>query len=293
MHDVANSSGLLFESDKLDEHVSILAKDAPIATFGLDPLNELLGGVYPGQLYVIGATPGTGKTTLLLQLADELAAQGIPVFLLSAELPPHKLLAKSLARMSGGKLSLGAVAGAAHPESVAHSLFCSALALYRKQIAPNICIAESMNITELGRLVGECLRERKRPPVLFIDYLQLLATGCLDPYADERLAISAYLKGLRDIANCFGCPIFTVSTITRNSYGAKSPNLAIFGGAAVIEYGADAALYLAEDRDAGQLQFDPSRGKPVVLTALKNRYGALDSVHLSFDGEHATFSARG
>lgn len=292
MSAVANSAGLTFESDILDNHVSVLSEDRPVASFGLEPLNRLLGGVYPGQLYVIGATPGTGKTTLLLQLADELAAAGNPVIFVSAELPAHKLLAKSLARLSGGSLSLGNVASAARPESEDHQAFSSALSLYRDQVAPNICITEAQNVTELGHLVCDCLRRRGKPPVLFIDYLQLVATGCLDPYAEERLAISACLKGLRDISNCYGSPVFTVSTITRNYYGSKSPNLSIFGGAAVIEYCADSALYLAEDKDAAPSPFDPFPGRPVTLTALKNRYGTLDTARLAFNGEHATFLAR-
>ena len=293
MHPVNKPGELAFESERLDEHLRTLSMDKPVATFELGAINELLGGVYPGLVCALGAMPGTGKTTLLLQLAEELAAKGHLVLFMTAELPVHKLLAKSLARLSGGALSLGAVAGASLPDSIAHPTYQEAVNFYRERIAPNIVFTGTMNVTELGHIVSECIRLREVAPVLFIDYLQLVATSYAEPYADERLAISACVKGFRDIANCYGCPIFAASSITRNSYCAKNPNLSIFGGAAVIEYSVDAALYLAEDKDAGQFQHNPSRSKPVVLTALKNRYGTLDSVRLSFDGEHATFSAQG
>lgn len=40
-----NANPLVFELDVLDEHVHALQEDKPIATFGLDALNSILGGV--------------------------------------------------------------------------------------------------------------------------------------------------------------------------------------------------------------------------------------------------------
>ena len=74
-----NANPLVFELDVLDEHVHALQEDKPIASFGLDALNSILGGVYPGLNYAIGTAPGKGKTTLALQEADKLAADGHPV----------------------------------------------------------------------------------------------------------------------------------------------------------------------------------------------------------------------
>ena len=68
-----NANPLVFELDVLDEHVHALQEDKPIASFGLDALNSILGGVYPGLNYAIGTAPGKGKTTLALQEADKLA----------------------------------------------------------------------------------------------------------------------------------------------------------------------------------------------------------------------------
>lgn len=86
-----NANPLVFELDVLDEHVHALQEDKPIASFGLNALNSILGGVYPGLNYAIGTAPGKGKTTLALQEADKLAADGHPVIYVSAELPAHKL----------------------------------------------------------------------------------------------------------------------------------------------------------------------------------------------------------
>lgn len=279
------TSCLTFEDALLDEHVRVITEDKPMARFELEPLNELLGGVYPGQMVGVGATPGSGKTSLMLQLADELAAQGLPVIFVSAELPAHKLLIKSLVRLSNC-LSLGDVSHVPDDSEIRSALE-NATKLYRDSIAPNLCITGNITVSELGKLIAECVHVRSQTPVVFIDYLQLLATSGPDPFADERLAIAACVKQLRDLANSYMVPIYAISTITRSAYGKRKPDLSIFGGAAVIEYSLDAALYLNSEDEISA--YGP---QSLTLTALKNRYGTTGSVSLSFDAARAEFAAR-
>lgn len=275
----------------LDGHIRTLAEDKPFATFGLDALNDILGGIYPGLNYAIGALPGSGKTTLLLQEADKLASDGHAVIFVSAELPEHKLIAKSLARLSGGGLAVSEVADAASPEHPKHEAFEQALERYRIAVAPNLCITGATNVANLGCLVGSCIHERRQTPIVFIDYLQILAAGpSIEASVDERVAIATCVKELRDISNCYGCPIFVLSTITRTAYGSKKPNLGVFGGSASVEYGFDAALYLVADDEKAKYPFNLDEGQRLKLVVLKNRYGSLSTAKLLFDGAHATFA---
>lgn len=280
----AIKSPLVFEDATLDEHFRLIGEDKPVATFKLSALNALLGGVYPGQMVAVGATPGCGKTTLMVQVADELAEEGRPVIFVSAELPAYKIVSKSLARYCGGKVNLSAMSQATGEAGEALE---RAKGLYREMVAPNICIASPRNTAEIGQLVSACVHERGQVPVVFIDYLQLLATYDAEPFADERLAICACIKQLRDIANAYGVPMFVVSTIARTSYSVKKPNLSMFGGASAIEYGFDAALHLHADED--KQREVPVGCTPLILSALKNRYGSTGYVTLDFDAARATF----
>lgn len=292
MHAVATP---VFEVDVLDDRVNALAGDKPIATFGLDALNDIFGGLFPGQNYAICTRPSVGKTTLALQEADKLAGDGHSVIFVSAELPQHKLLAKSLARLSRGELTLSMVADAADPEHPKHDCFKAAIEEYREKIAPNICITGPITVTDLGCIAASCIHERGQVPILFVDYLQLLACGSAsEPFMDERLAIASCVKGLRDISNCYGSPIIALSSITRAAYGTKKPDLSMFGGSSAIEYGFDAAIYLTEDDEKAESRFGFSgdEAKRLQLIVLKNRYGSLGTTKLSFDGAHATFSDR-
>lgn len=277
---------LSFVDANFDEYMASILGDKPIARFGLWPVNDLLGGVFAGQIVGLGAQPSSGKTSLMIQLADELALQDVPVLFVSGELPPYKLIWKSLVRLSNGCLDLASVSRLAEDSGLAEA-FSSATEAYRRSIAPNLAIVGDVTAQELGKLIAECLTARDKLPVVFIDYLQLLATHCLSPMAEERLAIASYMRELRDVANAYNVPIFLISTITRSTYSKKNPDLSLFGGAAIIEYSLDAALYLYSEDEKNSLGTLPA----LQLRALKNRYGTTGAVRLLFDADHATFYA--
>lgn len=74
-----NANPLVFELDVLDRaRPPPFRKTKPIASFGLNALNSILGGVYPGLNYAIGTAPGKGKTTLALQEADQARGRRAP-----------------------------------------------------------------------------------------------------------------------------------------------------------------------------------------------------------------------
>ena len=94
-----------FEDALFGRHLEKALDDEPIAHFSLKAFDELVGGVRP-RMTIIAGEPGTGKTSLLLQLAGDIARQGMPALFVSLEIAPPQLIAKSLARMSGGELSV-------------------------------------------------------------------------------------------------------------------------------------------------------------------------------------------
>ena len=155
-----------------------------------------------------------------------------------------------------------------------------------------------MNTVELSNLVGLIARERNEAPIVFVDYLQLLACGITagQQFIDERLAITACVKGLREISNLYGSPIIALSSTTRKSYESgksSKPNLGMFGGSSTVEYSFDSVLFLADDDGKPDHAFEPPAvGTPLKLIALKNRYGTLGEARLDFDGAHATFLDR-
>ena len=96
---------------------------------------------------------------------------------------------------------------------------------------------------------------------------------------------------LSNLAKSYGTPVFLLSSITRNSYNKQDVGLDVFGGSQAIEYGIDNALYLSVD-GAGKAECQANMEcavRPMLLKALKVRYGSVETVSLGFDAAHATF----
>lgn len=286
------NSKLIFEDSLLDSHAGQIKHNQPMASFTTLPsVNRLIGGVYAGLLTAIGAQPSCGKTTLLGQLADDLASKDVPVIIVSAELPAFRLVEKSLVRSSGHRLSLSNITKVANTSGWQED-FLAAKNAYAHDIARSTCILDApVTVTELGRIVGDCTHLRQRPPVVFLDYLQLVAVAGLDASGDERLAITRCVRELSDLAKAYSAPVFLLSSITRNSYDKVELGLDCFGGSQGIEYSIDNALVLTpEGGSKSERQANLERAvRPVVVRALKVRYGQAGSAKLRFDAEHAVF----
>lgn len=283
---------LVFESALLDQHAEQIRSNEPLARFRTLPcLNRLIGGVYAGLLTVIGAQPSCGKTTLMGQMSDDLAAQGSPVIVVSSELPAFRIVEKSLVRYGRGAFSLSEVTAAAN-DPHGSGEFGRAKDRYAREVAPNLCVIDApVTIPELGRVVGDCCHLRGRAPVLFLDYLQLIATTGLEAAGDERIAISNCVRTLGNLAKSYGTPMFLLSSISRTNYDRADVGLDVFGGSQSIEYSIDNAIYLAID---GKTKVERQGNRelavrPVLLKALKVRFGSVETASLSFDAQHAVF----
>lgn len=294
MQRVSNTT-LMPESALLERHLEEISQDVAIAHFdGLPGLDDCLGGVRPGLTTVIAAKPSCGKTTLLGQMADELAAQGIPCLFLTEELPASRNLTKSITRLGAGSFMLADIPNRDENSEVGKAVR-RAISQYQSTIAPNMYYIEHLkNEAELAHLVAECGSRHGVAPAVFVDYLQLIAMEEPSSAFDERAAINRFVKVLGNIAKEFNAPVFALSSVSRTNYEKQRAGLDVFGGSQGIEYGVDNALFMSIDgNDARERQANMERPiRPVTLTAIKIRYGTPRCVALEFDAEHAVFRGR-
>lgn len=311
----------------LDGLVSLEGATDPVPT-GLPSLDAVLGGGLQRGLYVLGATSSLGKTTLMVQIADRIAASGHPVLFVTIEQSAQEIVAKSIARImrSYGSSSYMPTSGEltnrrkrAGWTSGTLETFLRAVEEYRGTVAPWLRVIEGMSqptAAQIAQAAGEMLRFVGVPPVVVVDYLQLIAPS--ERGMSDKQAADENVTALRQLANSINAPVVVISSLNRSSYSGVI-ELDSFKESGGIEYGADVLLglqpYHMEERieeasraKRGGTDYDRKRAAKEVISeckrsavrecevvVLKNRSGSIPQspIHVTFDAAACTFEDAG
>lgn len=262
-------------------------------------LDELLdGGLYEG-LYIVGAISSLGKTTLVTQIADQIAEQGFDVLIISLEMARNEIIAKSISRNtivevihSGGntrnaKTVRGITTGRKYPNynETELELIKTAINNYGN-FADHIFIVEgigNIGVKEVRTMVEKHIQYTGNTPVLIIDYLQILAPFN-DRATDKQNTDKAVLE-LKRISRDFKMPVIGISSFNRDNYN-NPVGMQSFKESGAIEYSSDVLIGL-QFKGVGESGFDSNEAKSrnpreVELVILKNRNGQTGS-KLEFD----------
>lgn len=257
---------------------------------GFTELDLNLGGGLFSGLYVIGATPGLGKTTFCLQIADNIAGSSRPVMFFSLEQSRLELVTKSISRTARKmypnsqrelKNSLQIRKGYTSDATA------GALQKYRETVAPHMHIIEGnfeTNIDTIRATVQRYISRNTIRPAVIIDYLQIVKPGKGSKARDTRAAVDEVLTELKRMSRDFEIPVICISTLNRTNY-SKTMGLESFKESGGVEYTADVAIGMQyeiiseldgknenSDREAVNAEKNKTERK-IVLICLKNRYG--------------------
>ena len=274
-------------------------RTAPVISTGFKSLNETLdGGLYDG-LYCIGAISSLGKTTLFMQIADQIAQSGHDVLIFSLEMSKYELMAKSLSRMtwqqaSGvNKFSMASTTrdileGSRYinyPEEKLDAIIAAKKAY--KEYAKHIYISEGVGdigVEQIKEAVEKHISITGRKPVVIIDYLQILAP--YDIHATDKQNIDKAVLELKRLSRDQRIPVITISSFNRESYGKNSTGevkMSHFKESGAIEYSADVLIGLQFSSagtfdEKGKSTYDEQAEKKkldrnITAVILKNRNG--------------------
>lgn len=270
-----------------------------VISTGFSGLDDALGGgLYPG-LYFLGAVSSIGKTTLLLQIADQIAKQGIPVLYYSLEMSANQLIAKSISRYTGisnpfSALTVNEILYGDY-KKMSHDKIDMLQDAKKKY--ENDKIGDNMEIVaDVGNIKVSDIKQRMNTykdllgivPVVFIDYLQLIAPEEEDRRATDKQIVDKAVLELKRLSRDLDTPVIAVSSINRNSY-FESVTMSSFKESGAIEYGSDVLLGL---QPAGMLEYvssaqekkyngsiiseckdEKTKERHLVVNVLKNRNG--------------------
>jgi replicative DNA helicase len=296
-----------------------LADYEPIP-LGLAPLDRMLGGgLRPGELMLIGGAQGTGKTTMALQMARNIAASGQAyVLYVNFEHDDADMLNRLIAMESAlphlpnTKPSTGAVkitdvrsevirswarAGEEPADLAASPRLKPAIdriARYGGNLYLLRGSATASTIDNLRELIDMHRRKSgERRLVLIIDYLQKVPQIPEPPSETEK--VTFVVNGLKDIALTEKVP--TIAIVAADKEGLKAARLRNhhLRGSSAINYEADVILILNEKYQIVakvNIEFNPYQAQRfrdwIIASVEKNRSGA-DNLDIEYH-KHFDFS---
>ncbi len=274
---------LLGESlDHLEQLYSRGESVTGLAT-GYTDLDEVLAGLQPSNLIVVGARPAMGKTSFALGLVAHAGVRlNQPVLLFSLEMSHLELtqrLLSSEARVDANRMRTGKLRDTDWPK-IGH-------AISRMSEAP-IFIDENPRLTVMDiRARARRLKSREGLGLVVVDYLQLM-TG-RNNAENRQVEVSEISRGLKILARELKVPVVALSQLSRGleMRQDKRPMLADLRESGSIEQDSDVVLFIYRD-ELYNPESTESQGSAEIIVA-KHRNGPTGSVRLAFIGNHARF----
>ena len=248
---------------------------------GFRDLDRLTCGLHPGDLVIVAGRPSMGKTTLAVNLAENVAVDGGTAFVVSLEMAASQLAERSMARF--GSISTQALRSGDLDDDGYSRISASLARLHEKRLV----IADDPTLSHVARIRLAARKVRQRMgslDLLVVDYLQLMR-GDGNNRNEELGGITRALKLL---AREMACPIVLLSQLSRKveERTDRRPMMSDLRDSGSIEQDADVVLMCY--RDDYYHDDSPFKGLAEVLIR-KQRMGPLGDVRLVFQGQFSRF----
>lgn len=250
---------------------------------GFKDYDSRTGGLQGGEVFVVGARPGMGKTAFALSVARNLAIkEKRPVAYFSLEMSKEQLTNRVLVmetNVDSTKIKTGNMSDDDWMDLISSADEISTSNLYIDDTA-------GITVDEICRRSTE-LKEESGVDLIIIDYLQLIGnSGRCESRQQELAEISRKLKELSKTLNV---PVMILSQLSSAIALRENhqPMVADFREAGIIEQGADTVIFLHRDEYYNR---DSEYRGVVQITFAKHRNDNCGILFLRWDSEHAVFS---
>ncbi len=250
---------------------------------GFADIDHMTQGLQDGDLIVIAGRPSMGKTSLMMNMAENAVIRGdAPVVVFSLEMPADSLIMRmlsSLGNINQSKIRSGQLEDDDWPRLTSAVTMLNDRPLFVDDtggITPN----------ELRSRTRRIAREHGDIGLIVVDYLQLMQVpGNVENRATE---ISEISRTLKNIAKEFNCPLIAGSQLNRGleQRNDKRPIMSDLRESGAIEQDAD--VIIAIYRDEVYHEDSPDKGVAEAII-LKQRNGPIGTRRLKFFGQYTKF----
>ena len=266
------------ELDELSTHGG-LARGIPTGFIDLD---NLTNGLHGGQMIIVAARPGVGKSTLALDFMRSCSIKHNKASVIfSLEMSKSEIVMRLLSAETEIRLS-DMRAGRMSDEAWAK------LANRVGQIseAP-LFIDDSANLTMMEiRSKARRLKQKHDLQMIVVDYLQLMSSG--KRVESRQQEVSEFSRQLKLLAKELDVPLVAISQLNRGpeSRTDKRPQLADLRESGSLEQDADMVMLLY--RPDSQDKDDERAGEADIILA-KHRGGPIDTVQVAHQLHYSKF----
>ncbi len=252
-------------------------------TTGFTELDRLVTGLAPGDLVVLAARPGMGKTSFALDIAWQAAKmQQKTVAFYSLEMSTNSLMD----RIVGG--AMGLETWRLRRGEIAETDF-GRLGTFFDEIADLPVFLNDDPDTSIATLRRNARRQQLNHglELLIVDYLQLIEVP--DRQAETRVQQVSYIsRSLKNLARELQVPIIALSHLSR-SFEHRIPQIPILADlrdSGTIEQDADMVWMLYREEAYHE---DTDRPGVTDVFVRKNRNGPIGRIELPFHKERMSF----
>ena len=257
----------------MDRFIEIQEGTAPKGLMtGFYDLDEITSGLQPGQMVIVAARPGVGKSTLAVDIMRHLSIhEGIPTAIFSLEMSTHEINTRVLAseanvdikRMRQGRMRSDdwERVGKAREALDAAPMFIDE--------SPENTVMDIVAKTKM-------MVKRHGIKLIVVDYLQLLHSGKREESRQQEVA--GFSRALKLLAKSAGIPVIAVAQLNRESERNDSkPKPSDLRESGALEQDADVILLLHRE---DMKDSDGERAGEVDVIVAKNRGGETGTATL-------------
>ncbi len=271
--------------DKFD----MIAKDPTLVNgmpTGFTALDEILNGLHNSDLILLAARPGVGKTSLAMNIVNNVAInQKKKCAIFSLEMPKIQLAQRSLC-------SVGCVSMEKALKGKLDTNEWKALWQANKQLAEAGIFVDDSSMNTPSDILSKCRRLKREQglDLIMIDYLQLMNSGGKTNTDNRQQEISEITRYLKIAAKELDVPIILLSQLSRAVETRKDhrPVLSDLRESGAIEQDADIVMFIYKADMYNDVVNDDEPGVCEVIIA-KHRNGSPGVVKLRWYGEYTTF----
>lgn len=273
--------------DLLHEHIAVLQQrmegDLPAQPTGFPDVDKFIIGLREGQLIIVGARPGMGKTSFTAQITFNAARDGLGVLFLSMEMSRIDIADRLVA--SVGAVPLDRIMRG----QLSDDELTRVTAAYSVLEGMKFYIDDqgSLTLADVASKLRNMIRMVPELKLVVIDYIQLMA----GPGDNRNSQLEQISRGLKGLAKHFGITIVVLSQLSREveKRTSKRPVASDLKDSGSLEADADIIMFLYRD----ELYHPDTQDRGIAEVIIsKNRNGQPGVVcRLTFEGEYTRFGS--